>query len=146
MKVSALCELFGKSRQAYYQQKKYIYKERIKTEILRQMVLKQRVHMPLIGGRKLLIIFEPQLTGELSIGRDSFFDFLRDNKLLIRPIRGIRTTYSDHWLHKYKHLIKDVVPSRPHQIWVSDITYIHTSEGFGFLSLITDLYSRKIIG
>lgn len=144
--MSTLCELFGKSRQAYYQRKKYVYKEEVKTEILCQMVLKERILMPRIGGRKLLVRLEPQLTGELSIGRDAFFKFLRDNQLLVRRIRGIRTTYSDHWLHKYKNLIKDIDPTRPHQIWVSDITYIHTSEGFGFLSLITDLYSRKIIG
>lgn len=144
--MSSLCELFGRSRQAYYQRKKYVYKEEVKTEILRQMVLSLRKKMPLLGGNKLLVKLRPELTGELSIGRDAFFSFLRDNQLLIRQRRGIRTTYSDHWLHKYKNLIKDVVPNKTHQIWVSDITYIRTSEGFGFLSLITDLYSRKIIG
>jgi putative transposase len=144
--MSTLCELFGKSRQAYYQRQKYVYKEAVKEEILYKMVLKARKSLPRKGGRVLLDLIGPQLTGELSIGRDAFFDFLRKNDLLIHRKRGVRTTYSNHWLHKYTNLIKDIVPNHSNQIWVSDITYIHTSEGFGFLSLITDLYSRKIIG
>lgn len=144
--MSTLCELFGKSRQAYYQRQKYIYKEAVKEEILYKMVLKARKLLPMKGGRVLLDLIRPQLTGELSIGRDAFFEFLSKNDLLIRRKRGVRTTYSNHWLHKYTNLIKDIVPTRSHQVWVSDITYIYTSEGFAFLSLITDLYSRKIIG
>ncbi len=144
--MSTLCELFGKSRQAYYQRKKYVYNEAVKDEILYKMVLKTRKLLPNGGGRMLLDVIGPQLTGELSIGRDAFFDFLRENDLLIRRKRGVRTTYSNHWLYKYTNLIKDIVPTRTHQIWVSDIIYIHTSEGFSFLSLITDLHSRKIIG
>ncbi|HEX2958327.1 MAG TPA: IS3 family transposase [Chitinispirillaceae bacterium] len=144
--MSTLCELFGKSRQAYYQRKKYVYKEEVKTEILLQMVAKERIGMPNLGGRKLLVRLESKLPEELRLGRDSFFNFLRSNQLLVRRKRGIRTTYSDHWMHKYPNLIKDIIPSRPHQIWVSDITYIPTTQGFAYLSLITDLYSRKIIG
>jgi putative transposase len=144
--MSSLCELFGTSRQAYYQQRKYVYREAVKDEILYRLVLKARKFLPRGGGRQLLEVVKPQLTGELSIGRDAFFDFLRENDLLTRRKRGVRTTYSNHWMHKYTNLIKDIVPTHSHQIWVSDITYINTSEGFGFLSLITDLYSRKIIG
>jgi len=103
--------------------------------------------MPRIGGRKLLQRIQPRLPGELSLGRDSFFDFLRDKGLLIRKRRNrVRTTYSNHWLHKYPNLIKGFIPQKAHQLWVSDITYIETAEGFGYLSLITDAYSRKIIG
>lgn len=144
--MSTLCELFGKSRQAYYQRQKYVYKEEAKTEILLQMIAKERKEMPRIGGRKLLVRLESELSGELSMGRDSFFNFLRSNHLLVRCRRGVRTTYSNHWLHKYTNLVKDVIPAGPHEIWVSDITYIQTAEGSGFLSLITDQYSRKIIG
>jgi putative transposase len=144
--MSTLCELFGKSRQAYYQRKKYVYKEEAKAEILLQLVAEERKLMPRLGGRKLLVLIEPKLSGELQIGRDSFFDFLRRNHLLVYSKRSVRTTYSNHWLHKYTNLIKEVIPTRPHEVWVSDITYIQTAEGSGFLSLITDLYSRKIIG
>lgn len=103
--------------------------------------------MPRIGGRKLLHLIQPTLPEELYLGRDSFFDFLRDNGLLIRKRRyRVRTTYSNHWLRKYPNLIKEFTPDGAHQLWVSDITYIATQEGFVYLSLVTDAYSRKIIG
>jgi transposase InsO family protein len=103
--------------------------------------------MPKIGGRKLYKLIEPELPDQLSIGRDLFFDFLRQYGLLSRRRRSrIRTTYSDHWMRKYPNLIKDFTPKRPHQLLVSDITFIKTEEGWGFLSLVTDGYSRKITG
>lgn len=142
-----MCELFGRSRQAYYQHSKYNYKEEVKSEILLQLIEKQRQIMPRIGGRKLLKLIEPILPEELQIGRDSFFDFLREKGLLVRKRHNrVRTTYSNHWMHKYPNLIKEFIPQGPHQLWVSDITYIITMEGFVYLSLITDAYSRKIIG
>jgi putative transposase len=139
--------LFGKSRQAYYQHSRYVYKEEVKAEILLQLVGKERKLMPRIGGRKLLLHIQPHLPAELYLGRDSFFEFLREQGLLIRKRRyRARTTYSNHWLHKYPNLIKEFEPEKAHQLWVSDITYIETKEGFGYLNLITDAYSRKIIG
>ena len=95
----------------------------------------------------MLLHIQPHLPAELYLGRDSFFEFLREQGLLIRKRRyRARTTYSNHWLHKYPNLIREFVPERAHQLWVSDITYIETKEGFGYLNLITDAYSRKIIG
>lgn len=142
-----MCELFGRSKQAYYQRSKHKCRQEVKTEILCQLVEKQRKIMPKIGGRKLLGLIEPDLPEELRMGRDSFFDFLREKGLLVRK-RGnrVRTTYSNHWMHKYPNLVKDFTPTGPHQLWVSDITYILTAEGFVYLSLVTDAYSRKIIG
>jgi putative transposase len=145
--MDELCDLFGKSRQAYYQLSRYNYKEEVKKEILLQLVEKERKLMPRIGGRKLLQLIQPRLPEELYLGRDSFFEFMRDKGLLIRKRRyRARTTYSNHWLHKYPNLIKDFIPEKAHQLWVSDITYIETQEGFSYLSLVTDAYSRKIIG
>lgn len=145
--IDTLCDLFGKSRQGYYQQIKYKYKERLKAEILLQLVEKERKIMPRIGGRKLYELIRPRLSEELYLGRDLFFDFLREKGFLIRKRRTrVKTTYSNHWLHKYPNLIKDFHPEQSHQLWVSDITYIETKEGFGYLSLVTDAYSRKIIG
>ncbi|MGC3977981.1 MAG: IS3 family transposase [Paludibacteraceae bacterium] len=142
-----MCDLFGRSRQAYYQRSKYHYKEEVKEEILLQLVEKQRKLMPKIGGRKLLELIQPRLPTELSIGRDSFFDFLRRHGLLVgKRRRRIKTTYSNHWLHKYPNLIKGFVPIRANQLWVSDITYVETMAGFVYLNLITDAYSRKIVG
>ena len=145
--MDTLCDLFGKSRQAYYQRDKYNYKEEVKEEILLQLIEKERTLMPKLGGRKLLGKLEPRLPPELNIGRDKFFDFLRKHGLLVGKRRKrIRTTYSNHWLHKYPNLIKGFVPIRINQLWVSDITYIETVEGFVYLSLVTDAYSREIIG
>jgi putative transposase len=111
------------------------------------MIKSVRKKMPRLGGRKLLLKLRDQLSGDLHLGRDAFFDFLRNYSLLIRKRRfRIRTTNSKHWLRKYPNLIKDFIPDRAHQLWVSDITFIPTLEGWAFLSLITDAYSRKIIG
>lgn len=126
---------------------KYNYKEAVKTEILIQMIGKERKLMPRIGGRKLLVKLQLKLPEDLQMGRDRFFDFLREHQLLIRRRRNqVRTTFSNHWLHKYPNLVKDFVPDGPHQLWVSDITYVETAQGFVYLFLITDAYSRKIIG
>jgi putative transposase len=145
--VDKLCDLFGRSRQAYYQRSKYNYKEEVKEEILLQLVEKERVLMPKLGGRKLLELIQPRLSTELSIGRDSFFNFLRRYGLLVgKRRRRVKTTYSNHWLHKYPNLIKEFVPNQANQLWVSDITYIETAERFVYLNLITDAYSRKIVG
>lgn len=142
-----LCGLFGKSRQAYYQRNRHVYREAVKEEVLLQMVDRQRNQMPRLGGRKLLHLIRPQLVGEMLMGRDSFFDFLRKHNLLVGKRRmRVRTTWSNHWLHKYPNLVAGYEPERVHQLWVSDITYIPTTEGFCYLSLVTDAYSRKIIG
>jgi len=142
-----LCDLFGRTRQAYYQRNKYNYKEEVKEEILLQLVEKERILMPKLGGRKLLELIQPRLPEELNMGRDSFFDFLRRHGLLVgKRRRRIKTTYSNHWLHKYPNLIKEFVPIKAHQLWVSDITYVETAQGFVYLNLITDAYSRKIVG
>ncbi len=81
------------------------------------------------------------------MGRDAFFELLRDNGLLVRRKRyRVRTTFSSHRFRKYPDLRRDLVPERSNQLWVSDITYIRIKEDFAYLSLVTDAYSRKIIG
>jgi putative transposase len=111
------------------------------------MIKQIRTNQKRIGGRKLLNIINPQLPYNNQLGRDAFFDILRRNGMLVRKRRTRPfTTNSYHWLHKYPNLIKDLVIQRPHHLWVSDITYIKTSEGFVYLFLITDAYSRKIVG
>jgi putative transposase len=126
---------------------RYNYKSVVKSEILLQLVGQERKLMPRIGGRKLLSKIADRLPEELQLGRDSFFDFLREYGLLVRRKRyRAKTTFSNHWLRKYPNLIKEFTPDGPHQLWVSDITYVETDEGFVYLFLITDAYSRKIIG
>ena len=145
--IKSLCGLFGKTKQAYYQRLSYTYREEVKGEVLYQAVVRYRKHMPRIGGRKLQYLINKELPEELQMGRDKFFNWLRDNNLLVRRRKmKIYTTNSHHWLHKYPDLIKGFVPTAPNQLWVSDITYIQTEEGVMYLFLITDAFSKKIIG
>ena len=112
------------------------------------LVRELRSEMPLIGTRKLLFQLQPQLIEHgIKMGRDQLFEVLGFYGLLIRRRkRSVRTTDSHHWFKKYPNLIKDIVVTSSEQLWVSDITYIRTLEGFSYLSLITDAYSRKIVG
>lgn len=102
--------------------------------------------MPRIGVRKLYYLLFDKLR-QLKIGRDKFFDILRANHLLIQPKRSYHvTTNSHHRFRKHRNLILDTVINRPEQVWVSDITYIGKREKPCYLSLITDAYSKKIMG
>jgi transposase InsO family protein len=86
-------------------------------------------------------------TKNIKMGRDKFFDFLRANNLLVPKLKNFHiTTNSKHQFYKYKNLIKDSVPTRPEQLWVSDITYIKTDNGHNYLALVTDAYSKQIMG
>jgi transposase InsO family protein len=99
--------------------------------------------MPRIGTRKLYHL----LDGELSIGRDKLFSILRANQMLVKPLRSYtKTTMSKHWLHKHPNLLKNMLIQRPEQVYVSDITYIKSRQRTHYLSLITDAFSRKIVG
>jgi len=83
----------------------------------------------------------------LKVGRDTLFKILRDhNMLTLRKKYSARTTNSYHRFYKYNNIIKDVEINKPNQVWASDITYIRTVKGFCYLALITDMYSRKIVG
>ena len=104
--------------------------------------------MPREGVRKLIKSlthdFEKQ---QLKVGRDTLFNVLREHKMLtLRKKYSARTTNSHHRFYKYNNIIKDVEVNRPNQVWVSDITYIRTVKGFCYLALITEMYSRKIVG
>ena len=87
-------------------------------------------------------------THGISRGRDALFDLLRSQGLLVKKRRRgkPRTTFSFHRFYKYPNRIIGFIPSGPDQLWVSDITYICLSKKFAYLSLVTDAYSRKIVG
>lgn len=142
--LGRLCALFDRSRQAFYQRQQVIYEQALEEDFIVSQVQKIRMQQPRIGVRKLLVKLEEI---GIQIGRDALFDMLRNNGLLVRRRRnGIRTTNSSHWLRKYPNLIRYFEPMRPNQLWVSDITYLETKEGFLYLFLITDAYSKKILG
>lgn len=146
--LGKVCTLFGVTRQAYYEAEVHERKTSIARMIVLTVIKGLRDEIPLIGTRKLLFQLGPHLAEHgIKMGRDQLFDLLRFHGLLIRRRkRLVKTTDSHHWLKKYPNLIVGMVITSPEQLWVSDITYIRTLEGFSYLSLITDAYSRKIVG
>ena len=143
-----MCGLFGKTRQAYYRHLNYKYVEMATEEIVLSLVYEYRSVMGRIGCRKLQHLINSRLPEDMKVGRDALYTLLERNSLLHKRRRkSVRTTWSNHWMHKYPNLITGVIPTASNQIWVSDITYIETvNDGFMYLHLVTDLYSRKIMG
>lgn len=145
--MSRLCLYFGISRQAYYKGNGRMSGSRLEAGLVVDMVQEVRRQMPRLGGKKLYHLLREDLRQLGPIGRDKFFDILRDNGLLVVPKRSYtRTTQSYHRFRKWANLVQDMQVTRPNQVWVSDITYLRTLSGFVYLFLITDLYSRKIVG
>lgn len=143
-----LCRLFGKTRHAYYDALWRKENSLVKEDVILQEVIQIRKDLPALGTRKLHYVLQPRLAShKISIGRDYLFDLLAEHRLLIRRRkRKIITTDSRHWMRKYSNIIKTTTVNRPEQIWVSDITYIRMVNQWGYLSLITDAYSRRIMG
>jgi transposase InsO family protein len=147
--LAGLCGWFGITRQAYYNYNRDRADEAVGEELILQEVLRIRKDHPRMGTRKLYGILRPFLSSHgIKLGRDGLFNLLSDNHLLVRRRRrGTRTTFSSHWLHKYPNLIRALVPTGPEQLWVSDITYWTIGKGRHlYISLVTDAYSRKIVG
>lgn len=149
MKVGSTCRLLGYARSSYYKQVKQGHVKKTSHAVVLAQVYSIRQEMPKVGGRKLHFLLRRMLlqSGQKELGRDRLFDLLRENNLLIeRKKRYAITTNSKHPFKVYKNLIVKEVVNHSNQIWVSDITYIRTKQGFSYLSLVTDLYSRKIVG
>jgi putative transposase len=145
-----MCSFFNKSKQAYYKQLKTVEKSALQCNVLLGLVKQKRILWKRGSGRNLHQSLKDELhQHQIKIGRDKLFDFLRQHKLLIKPKRfRTKTTCSYHHFNRYSNLIEASVPLRCNEIWVSDITYLWLKEQdrFCYLSLITDLYSRKIVG
>lgn len=146
--MGQICRLFGKSRQAYYQLEKRRDQSQVGDEIVMTYVRAIRVRQPRMGTRKLYWLLKAVMKeNDIKMGRDKFFGLLRAHSLLVKPRRRrVRTTDSNHVYRKYPNLIKEYEPCGPEQIWSSDITYVSTDEGFVYVSLVTDQYSKKILG
>jgi len=146
--VSELCDRVGMSRQNYYAARRLRGRREIEEGLVLELVRCERRLQPRLGGRKLLHLLEADLLGAgVRVGRDRFFELLAENDLLVAPRPGApRTTDSRHCLPVFRNLLAGLGLSGPNQAWVSDLTYIRTDEGFLFASLITDAYSRKIVG
>lgn len=146
--MSKLCGFFERTRQAFYKQTR----QGLQLELWDQRILDEvkaiRRRQPRVGTRKLHRMVNKQLHADgIAVGRDHLFALLRAQNLLIRRRRHAKqTTNSRHRFKKYGNLIGGLKLTRPNQVYVSDITYIETHEGFCYLALITDAYSRKIVG
>jgi len=146
MKVSlkTICDFFEHTRQSFYKRQKRMIKTFLEEQLILSEINRIRRDMPKLGCRK--IYFDLKEKGFM-IGRDKLFDLLREHRLLVkRRRRSFRTTCSNHWFRKYANLIRGVELTGPNQVFVSDITYLKTACGFVYLSLITDAFSRKIVG
>lgn len=146
--MNGICKILGISRQGYYKGKKKKQKRGVQEEIILGLVYSYRRKMPRVGGKKLfkLLPLDFERLG-IKLGRDKFFSLLRENSLLIhRTKRYTKTTNSSHRFKIHENLIKGIYPEVIDKVYVSDITYLSVGNSFCYLALITDLYSRKIIG
>ena len=146
--IEEICDAFSLKRDAYYKyRKRFVIKKQIEQKVI-ELVKKSRKTLTREGTRKLMKSLKDDFhKNNIKIGRDQLFRILRENELLIKRKRySSRTTNSYHRFYKYGNSIKELKIHRPNQVWAADITYIRTIKGFCYLALITDLYSRKIVG
>jgi putative transposase len=138
----------GYSTQAYHKHNKKALIKQVNEKFILEQIDAIRNQQPRCGGRKLFIELQTFFKEHnISMGRDKFFDLLKRNKLLVRKTkRNVYTTMSKHHYYRYPNLVKGFTPLKAHELWVADITYIPLKERFAYLFLITDAYSRKIVG
>jgi putative transposase len=146
--VSAVCQRGGMSRQNYYSARRLRRRQAVDNGLVLNLVRQERRLQPRLGTRKLLYLVSGELAANgVVIGRDRFFELLREEDLLLAPKPGRpRTTNSRHSLPVFHNLVADLELTAPNQAWVSDLTYIRTDEGYLYAALITDKFSRKIVG
>lgn len=147
--LTRLCSLSGYSRQAYYKQSIVKEEEPLQEELIIQQVLDYRKLQPRLGGKKLHHLLKPFFVlHKIKMGRDKFLEILNEYGLQLAQRRRNkpRTTNSNHPMKKYDNLIKEWSPTESDQLWVSDITYLQLADKDAFLSLVTDAWSRKIVG
>jgi putative transposase len=146
--VRYFCALFGKSRQAWYEQCSSGQKQQLSNSIILKLVEEIRTELPRAGVPQLYQKLQQPLADHgIKMGRDGLYNLLGAHGYLLRyRRRKPYTTNSNHQYKKYPNLITDVLLTQANQLWVSDITYLRLAQGFCYLSIITDAYSRKIVG
>jgi putative transposase len=150
--VSRACGHIGISRQAYYQRHRCERERAQCQDKVIDLVKHVRMQQPRLGTRKLhYMLKSPMAEHGLKVGRDGLFEILRTAHMLVMPRRAYhKTTNSHHRFRRHPNLLKagpqQVVPTGPEQVWVADITYLPTTQQFVYASLVTDAYSRKIVG
>jgi putative transposase len=146
--LCGVCRQLGYSKQAYYKSLSRKKSACLQHQQIKEQVVRVRHQLPRLGTRKLYSLLREGFRQQgLKIGRDRLFELLRSESLLVvRKRKYIQTTDSRSWMHQHPNLIKEMEVSRPEQVWVADITYVTTKQGYGYLHLITDAYSKKIMG
>jgi len=146
--ITAVSRQLGYSKQAYYKSKINQQRKNWYHAMAKQKVLGVRSHLPRLGTRKLYYLLAEDFKREhIAVGRDKLFSILREEQLLIiKKKRFTKTTDSRHWLHKYPNLVKGLRTTHPEQLWVADITWLRITDRYCYLHLITDAYSKKIMG
>ena len=147
--MAAVCRRLGMSRQNYYARHRHRQRRVVDGELVASLVVRERRTQARLGTRKLYSLLKPELEAVgVRMGRDRLFEELRQRDLLLEalPAQYPHTTQSYHNLPVFGNTIKDREVTAPNQVWVSDITYLRTREDFVYLALITDKYSRKIVG
>jgi putative transposase len=143
-----VCRQLGFSKQAYYKSTRHLKENQMRKQIAKEKVMEVRKKMPRLGGRKLYYLLAKDFRAtHLHIGRDKLFDLLREENLLVQKRKKYtRTTQSRHWMRTYANLVQGITARHPEHIWVADITYIQTREETCYLHLLTDAYSKQIMG
>jgi transposase InsO family protein len=146
--IGRLCDLFGKTRHAFYDRLWHSEEQFSQEQIVVELLLQLKRDIPGAGLPTLYsMLRQPLISHGIKMGRDALQDVRRKHGLIQRPRRNyVFTTDSAHRYKKYPNIVKELQVIRPEHLWVSDITYLRVGSDFNFLSLITDAYSRKIVG
>lgn len=140
--------MLGITRMGLYKKERRQSSQQKEVAVVIALVKNIKIEQPRLSVRKLQVVLKDDLNKEgIKIGRDGLFDLLREFDMLVKPKRYRHySTDSKHQFRKYPNQVKGLKLTAPNQLWVSDMTYIEESKGFNYLSLITDAYSRKIVG
>ena len=149
MNVLRVCGKLGRTPQAYYKKRKGRQRRAVDASLAVELALRERRLQPRLGVRKVYHLIQDDLAeAGVKIGRDRFFKICGERELLVPRLRAPypHTTQSGHCLPVFGNRVKEQETTGPNQVWVSDLTYLRTGEGYLYLALITDAYSRKIVG
>jgi len=137
------------SRQNYYARRKHRQRRQVDGDLVAELVITERKEQPRLGTRKLQVLLKgPLAEAGVRLGRDRLFEVLRERDLLVEARRAEYPTTTDsyHCLPVFTNRIKNLELTKPNEVWVADLTYLRTDEGFLYLALLTDKKSRKIVG
>ncbi|MBL9170471.1 MAG: IS3 family transposase [Verrucomicrobiales bacterium] len=149
LKVVAVCRIVGMTPQNYYARRHQRRRQQVDVDLMLGLVRAERREQPRLGTRKVYHLIKPELKkAGVKIGRDRVFKELKKAELLVarKQSQWPKTTHYNENLPVFKNLVKDRKVTRRNQVWVADITYIRTEESFLYLALVTDKWSRKIVG